>query len=101
MRHFTVGWDHQAALDHLEARAFLGVARAARLDDELERVVTQLARFPESGQKMQIRRGVWSEVERKIPLSRSPYVLFYRLDLAAARVTILRLRHERARPLKL
>ena len=100
MRDFTVAWDHLGAIEHLEARAFLGVTRAARLDEELQRVVARLAACPESGQRIQIRPGVWSDVERKIPLSRSPYVLFYRLDIDAERVTILRLRHERARPLK-
>jgi len=100
MRSFAVIWDPEASLDTLSARAFLGVARAAELDEEIERIVKRLAAFPESGAPVKMRRR-WSFAVRRVTLSRNPYLLFYRLDLEAQRIVIVALRHQRSRPLRL
>ncbi len=100
MRSFRVVWDHAAALDVLEARAFLGVVRAATLDAELEKITERLSALPESAPPAYL-RGRWSKTIRRLSLSRSPFYLFYIPDLAAEEVLMLALKHKSARPPKL
>jgi plasmid stabilization system protein ParE len=101
MRHFTVTWDPRASLEVLAARTYLGVVRAAALDDELVRIRERLEGLPESGKPVEKSRGTWSTEIRKVSLSQSPYQLYYRVNLEAQRVVIFCLRHEKRRPLRL
>ena len=43
----------------------------------------------------------WEMSARRVILSRSPYHVYYRVSLAAERVIIVAVRHERERPRKL
>jgi plasmid stabilization system protein ParE len=100
MRRFSVTWDPKASLEVLSARAFLGPVHAADFDDELETLRERLAGLPESGAPVEI-RGDWSTKIRKVNLTRSPYRLYYRLNLPAERVVIFCVRHQRRRPPRL
>lgn len=97
MRQFTILWDPQGSLDVLSARAFLGPVRAADLDDELEQVRERLAALPELGAPVKTRRA-WSLIVRRVILGRSPYHLYYRVNLQEERVVLFALRHESRRP---
>jgi len=100
MRNFTVRWRPQGSLHVLQARAFLGPYRAAVLDQELEEIRERLSALPESGAPVKTRRG-WSLDVRKMILTRSPYHLYYRLDLEGKRVILFTLWHENRRPPRL
>jgi plasmid stabilization system protein ParE len=101
MRSFIVSWQPDATLDVLRARGYLGPARAEDLDTEIDAVVMRLAALPESGARVQVRRGEWHKNLRKVILSRSPYHLYYLVDVARERLIIVALRHERQRPRRL
>lgn len=97
MRQFTVLWDQCASLDLLSARTFLGPVRAAALDEELNHLRKRLSALPEMGAPVKTRKE-WSLVVRRLILSRSPYHLYYRLNLPAERVVLVALWHESRRP---
>jgi len=97
MRNFTVVFNSDGTLDVISARAFLGVGRAADLDEELEQVRNRLSALPESGNPTKTRRGGWSFHVRRVVLSSVRFTLYYRLDLEAELVVISALRHQRQR----
>jgi plasmid stabilization system protein ParE len=94
MKPYAFVWDPRAAVEVLQARARLGVVRAATLDAELERARDRLCLLPWSAPRAWLREE-WSETIRKLGLSRSPYHLYYAVDVSAEEVVALALRHEK------
>jgi plasmid stabilization system protein ParE len=97
MRCFAVLWTRRASLQVLRARTFLGPVRAADLDQELESVRERLEALPEVGAPV-LRRGTWDLTLRRVILARTPFHVYYRLDIEQQNIEIVSLWHEKQRP---
>jgi plasmid stabilization system protein ParE len=93
VRAFVIAWRRRASLQILEARAFVGVVRAAALDDEIEAVTRRLAACPEMGAPVRV-RGAWPMTIRKVPVGRTGYDVYYRVNLKTERIVMLLFWHE-------
>jgi plasmid stabilization system protein ParE len=96
---FDVLWSERATLDLLHARAWLGTARAALLDEAVGAVVAQLASHPYSGPPAWFRGG-HSTTVRRIIVGES-HLLWYRVFEEEKTVYLVCLRHQRQRPPRL
>jgi plasmid stabilization system protein ParE len=69
-----------------QSRQQFGSRVTAALETRIQDIVTQIAKDPESGPRVQQRPGM-----RVVPLVRYPFKIFYRI--VADTVTILHIRH--------
>lgn len=69
------------------------------IDDELASAFQLLERVPEMGARVRV-RARWSNV-RRVHLARTGYHVYYRVDLQAQKLVVVRFWHERRRPPRL
>jgi plasmid stabilization system protein ParE len=98
-RSFAVVLSPRASLDLLRARTWLGLTRAGDLDEALEAIRTRLSELPYSGPPAFV-GGAFSKTIRRIIVGETGYLLFYRVSEEQGMILVLRIRHEKQRPLK-
>jgi plasmid stabilization system protein ParE len=84
-----------------EARWWMARSReqAEALVDAIEEASDRLRRLPESGPQVKVRRHPDANARRLI-LGGTGYLLFYEVEHDRQRVVLIRLRHEKQRPLQ-
>jgi plasmid stabilization system protein ParE len=104
MKPFAIIVSKRAIQEMLDAKVHrlehAGPAAARDVDDEVAQKFKLLAECPEMGALIRRGRG-WSQTDRFLVLDRCHRILYYRADVEAETILVLRFPHEKQRPPRL